>query len=140
MFGSLRRHDPDQVPAVGGSPAALSARSAPDSRAIRTTLALILEGAELALDDRLDGRYLGRHLGGSDQWARPGRGCQWASIVCSHQNLPGARWPAACRPGRSLAHRCKGCHGWHLDMPAPSPGLALPHGRTYLTTAQPCPV
>ena len=33
-FGSLRRHDPDQVPAVGGSPAALSARSAPDSRAI----------------------------------------------------------------------------------------------------------
>ena len=36
MFGSLRRHDPDQVPAVGGSPAALSARSAPDSRAIFT--------------------------------------------------------------------------------------------------------
>ena len=34
MVGSLRRHDPDQVPAVGGSPAALSARSAPDSRAI----------------------------------------------------------------------------------------------------------
>ena len=46
-----------------------------------------------------------------------------------------------CHPACRRHHRCKGSAGWRLNMP--EPGILvwrLPHGRTYVTRAQPYPV
>jgi hypothetical protein len=46
-----------------------------------------------------------------------------------------------CHPACRRHHRCKGSAGWHLEMP--EPGMLvwrLPHGRSYVTRAQPYPV
>lgn len=46
-----------------------------------------------------------------------------------------------CHPACRRHHRCKGSAGWHLEML--EPGILvwrLPHGRSYLTRAQPYPV
>ena len=70
---SLRRHDPDQVPAVGGSPAALSVRSAPDSRAIAASLspaAAVLAGSA---EPRQERRPVMPRIRGPEQPRRQGR-------------------------------------------------------------------
>jgi len=46
-----------------------------------------------------------------------------------------------CHPACRRHHRCKGSAGWRLEMP--EPGILawrLPHGRTYVTRAEPYPV
>ncbi|HYK68130.1 MAG TPA: DUF222 domain-containing protein [Streptosporangiaceae bacterium] len=46
-----------------------------------------------------------------------------------------------CHPACRRHHRCKGSAGWHLEMPEPGTLVwRLPHGRRYVTRAQPYPV
>src|ERR1700722_8139323 len=111
MVGSLRRHDPDQVPAVGSSSATLSARSAPDSRAICTRVALIRlartePGVLGAAPDVLGGAGIGS---AGDH----GPECQWASILCSYPgNGGGPAMTSADTTGRRPT--------W-VDLPAARP-------------------
>lgn len=46
-----------------------------------------------------------------------------------------------CHPACRRHHRCKGSAGWHLEMPEPGKLVwRLPHGRRYVTRAEPYPV
>ena len=46
-----------------------------------------------------------------------------------------------CQPLCRRHHRCKGSAGWRLEMPEPGVLVwRLPHGRSYVTRAQPYPV
>jgi Domain of unknown function (DUF222) len=70
---------------------------------------------------------------------RPAWQCDIDHVVPFH--LGGRTCECNCHPACRRHHRCKGSRGWHLDMPAPGVlAWRLPHGRTYLTSAEPYPV
>jgi hypothetical protein len=56
-------------------------------------------------------------------------------------HLGGRTCECNCHPGCRRHHRCKGSAGWHVEMS--SPGVLtwrLPHGRSYVSKAEPYPV
>jgi hypothetical protein len=70
---------------------------------------------------------------------RPSWQCDLDHVIPFH--LGGRTCECNGHPACRRHHRCKGSTGWHLDMPAPGIlAWLLPHGRTYLTIAQPYPV
>jgi hypothetical protein len=55
--------------------------------------------------------------------------------------LRGRTCECNCHPACRRHHRCKGSAGWQLTMA--EPGILawrLPHGRTYVTHAEPYPI
>ncbi len=70
---------------------------------------------------------------------RPSWQCDIDHVVPFHRG--GKTCECNCHPACRRHHRCKGSRGWHLDMPVPGIlAWRLPHGRTYLTAAEPYPV
>lgn len=70
---------------------------------------------------------------------RPSWQCDIDHVVPFH--LGGRTCECNCHPACRRDHRCKGSTGWHLDMLRPGTlAWRLPHGRTYITTAEPYPV
>jgi hypothetical protein len=70
---------------------------------------------------------------------RPAQRCDVDHVIPYH--LGGKTCECNCHPLCRRHHRCKGGAGWLLEMPEPGVlAWKLPHGRTYLTRAEPCPV
>jgi hypothetical protein len=70
---------------------------------------------------------------------RPAERCDVDHVVPYDQG--GRTCECNCHPACRRHHRCKGSAGWQLEMP--EPGILawrLPHGRTYVTRAEPYPV
>jgi hypothetical protein len=70
---------------------------------------------------------------------RPARRSDIDHVVPYH--LGGRTCECNCHPGCRRHHRCKGSAGWELDMVEPGVLVwRLPHGREYVTRAEPYPV
>jgi len=70
---------------------------------------------------------------------RPSWQCDIDHVVPFH--LGGRTCECNCHPACRRDHRCKGSKGWHVDMLGPGVmAWRLPHGRAYVTTADPYPV
>ncbi len=70
---------------------------------------------------------------------RPAQRCDIDHVVPYHQG--GRTCECNTHPACRRHHRCKGSRGWQLAMP--EPGILawqLPHGRTYVTRADPYPI
>jgi len=70
---------------------------------------------------------------------RPAERCDIDHVVPYDQG--GRTCECNLHPACRRHHRCKGSQGWRLEMP--EPGLLawrLPHGRTYVTRAEPYPI
>ncbi|MBO0832399.1 MAG: HNH endonuclease, partial [Actinobacteria bacterium] len=70
---------------------------------------------------------------------RPAQQCDVDHIVPYQQG--GRTCECNLHPACRRHHRCKGSAGWRVEMPEPGVLVwRLPHGRSYLSRAQPYPV